>query len=210
VAEFDLAFIVGGVSVVSIVLTLVFSVYYKRGDKKDKGVTDRRSLEIEVERTAGAKGIIERATAKELKENAERIAEGVKTETMAAVNQLFATLRSEIKYHDAEVKSEMMARDVTIQSHKRDFDYFIETVFKDFKNNITIILEKQQKTIEMLQTLSFGSEAHSFPKYIYGKERSAEDTQRKDEGMFHVQTDAEQTQQTSDNEERIKQDDENK
>lgn len=169
-----------------------------------------RERKDSVEKKATDKGIIERGMAKELKENAEKIAATVKEETMQAVNQLFSTLRAEIKLHDQEVEYSMEARDVRIESHKRDFDYFIENVFKDFKISIMAILEKQNKTIEMLQTLNFGPDAHSFPHYIYGEEKTAKDAQKKDEGMFNVQSDVSRDKQTEDNEERIKQDEDNK
>ena len=193
-----------------IIITLIIAVVaasaggaiawlFKRGERKDS-----------VGKIAQEKGVIERGMAKELKDNAEKIAATVKEETMAAVNQLFSTLRSEIKLHDQQVESEMKARDVRINQHKEDFDYFIDNIFKDFKISIMAILEKQNKTIEMLQTLYFGPDAHSFPHYIMGEEKTNADDQKPGEGMFHIQSEESKTQQTSDNEERIKQDEENK
>ena len=169
-----------------------------------------RERKDSVEKKAVDKGVIERGMAKELKENAEKIAATVKEETMAAVNQLFATLRSEIKLHDQEIASEMKARDVRINQNRDHFVYFIDNIFKEFKENILAILEKQNKTIEMLQTLSFGPDAHSFPHYIMGEEKTFEDANKPDEGMFNVQSDESRDKQTSDNEERIRQDEDDK
>jgi hypothetical protein len=228
-AEFDIAIIIGGISAVCVVLTLVFSVYFKKGDKKEKGVTDRRALEIEVERTAGAKGIIERATAKELKENAEKIAQEVKTETMRAVDQLFATLEaateldnleiaSEKRIHDAAVDSEMKARDVRINQNRRDsdeahvqirrdFNRFLEETFYEFKKSINTSLDKQNEIIRLIQSTLYGPDAHSFPNYMYGKEQTQEESQKPDIGVFEKQSEESKQKQTSDNVERMKQDD---
>ena len=226
----DLPLIISVVGVISGLLVVIATIYFKRGDKKDKGVTDRRALEIEVERTAGAKGIIERATAKELKENAEKIAQEVKTETMRAVDQLFATLEaaseldaleiaSEKKIHDAAVDAEMKARDIRINQNRkdsdnahteirRDFNRFLQETFIEFKRSINTSLDKQNEIIRLIQSTLYGPDAHSFPNYMYGQEQTEEESKKPDIGVFAKQSSEDKEKQTKDNIKRMKEDDE--
>jgi hypothetical protein len=215
--DIDLPVIISIIGVISGLVVVLTTVYFKRGDKKDKGVTDRRALEIEVERTAGAKGVIERATAKELKESAEKIAEDVKTETMRAVDQLFATLHAKTELdnarvasaktiHDAEIASEMKARDVVINQNKKDFDRFLNETFSEFRRSINASLDKQDTIIKLIQSTLYGPEAHSFPSYIYGEVASEEEATKPMVGVFKKQSEESKQRQTEENEERLRQD----
>jgi hypothetical protein len=151
-----------------------------------------------VEEKAVEKGIVERGMAKELKENAEKIAASVKEETMAAVDQLFTNLRSEIALEQQKIYSNMNAREVKLDRLEKDFE--------SFKQHIYNAIDRFNKDIQRIQTMAWGSSAKSVPSYLLDEEETQEHKDTPDEGVFYRQTDAEKAEQTSDNEERIKQD----
>jgi len=112
------------------------------------------------------------------------------------IQQLISTLKQDIELSRTIVYSKMDAMDNKIAQVKIDL--------MDHIMRQTDINQREQKSIEFLQTMAWGADAKSIPPWMEGKDTSTEHKEEADKGVFYIETEKQREQQTKDNEERIK------
>ena len=152
--------------------------------RKDKMISDRRSFDFDVERTAREKGIAERGVAKELAEHSEKLALDVKQSMKEHISQLIITLKQDIELQRTIIYSKIDTLDVKIQQNKIDLAEHI----KDYHN----LEERITHSIEFLQTMAWGPDAKSVPAYMQGEEETEAHRAKPGVGAFRDRTKEEQ------------------
>ena len=178
--------------VVTIVVALIASVaggfiawLFKGKERKDS--TEEKAVALD---------LAKRDTADKLEEKTKRMAEQVKRETMDDVNQLFASLRSEIALETQKIYSIMEKREIKIDQIRKDFE--------QFRSHLENIIDKLQKSIELIQTMAWGADAKSVLPAMTGEDETSEHKAEPGKGAFYQQTEWEQEQQREQNEERMR------
>jgi hypothetical protein len=193
--EIDLTWVVGTVIVASGIFGgLIFQQQLRKDKRKtDTSTEAARASELAAETIEKATIVAERTLEKaaELQTRTEHIAQSVKEEMLGRVNGLLATLRAEIELERTKIYAEMSAREVKLDRIIKDFEEFRTHIYDKFKDFAT--------SIERLQTMAWGVDAHSVPAYMMDSPKEPVS----DSGVFKAQTSDESAEQQHQNIERI-------
>ena len=139
-------------------------------------ISDRRSFDFDVERTAREKATAERGLARELAEHSERVALDVKQSMKDHISQLISTLKQDIELQRTLTYAKIDVMDIKIQQTKIDMAEHI----KEEKDERV----RMQRSIEFLQTMAWGESAKSVPAYMTGEIETQEHKEEPGVGVF--------------------------
>jgi len=191
-AEFDF---IPYLVTVGTIAGVIIAFYYQSRGRKDKVVENRLALQARVEETARHKAKEEELTRKELESSAKMLALDVKQDMKEHITQLVHTLKQDIELSRVTAYAKMDQIDNKIAQVKINL--------MDYIANQTDVNQRQQKSIEFLQTMAWGADAKSVPPWMEGLETTKEHEEEAEKGVFSIETKKEREEQTKQNKERI-------
>jgi hypothetical protein len=197
--EYDTVLTIALPALIGVISIVSFHLWSKR-NRGDKVVENRQTLQKEVEEVARTKAKEEEITRRELESSAKVLATDVKQDMKDHIDRLIHVLKQDIELGRTQTYAKIDTIDYRLAQLKIDLmDHIINE--KDER-------VRMQKSIEMIQTMSWGPDAKSIPHYMLGEEETQEHKEEPGKGVFRDRPvgGGEEEKQTKENVERMKKD----
>ena len=182
-------FLIPFVSLLLAVIGAIATFLYFRSTTKNKRSQDNKQDLLNIEDRAREKLKDDLFIAKEVKEEARKVAIDTKGEMMDIIHNIVERLQNEIN------KSRMV-----VENEIKLLTYTVDQVKVDLKRNIEfqqIINDRMQKSVDFMNQFLWGAGAKSMPPYTQGEEETKEHADKPSEGIF-MNPDSSETQEHKD------------
>jgi hypothetical protein len=169
---------------------------YNSRTRKDRILETRQTLAADVEKIAREKIKEEQSIARDLAVTSQALALDVKQSMKDHIQQLISTLKQDIALSAEQAESKIDKLDYRLAQIKIDL---MEHILGEKDERV-----RMQRSIEMLQTMNYGTDAKSEPSFLVGEEETQEHKDLPGEGLYRNKTPGEKEEQTKENEKRIR------
>jgi hypothetical protein len=185
----DFPFLIPFVSIMLTIFGFIATFLYFKSSTKSKQKQDAKVDELSVEDRARDKLKDDLAIAKDVKEEARKVAIDTKGEMMDIIHNIVGNISNDIGRNKIILEAELSLMKQNIEQVKVDLKRNIE-----FQQ---VINDRMQKSVDFMNQFLWGAGAKSMPPYTQGEEESKEHADKPSEGIF-LQPDSSETQQHKD------------